>query len=118
MPVEPDNVIHRLAVGDDSAIAEIVERARTSDDVSTVVAAAVFAPGEHDALMARAAALAVTTRDRQVVAIAAAHLAGDADRVEDLARDHLADHPDSVLVAWITSASNHATDIRTREDRS
>ena len=54
--------------------------------------------------------MAVTTRDRQLVEIASAHLRGDADRVEDLARDHLSDHPDSVLVAWITSASNHATD--------
>ena len=116
MPAEPDNVIHQLAVGDAAAIAEIVERAHTSDDVTTVVAAALFAPADNDDLMARAAALAATTRDRQLVAIATAHLEGDADRVEDLARDHLADHPDSVLVAWITSASNHTT--RTREDPS
>jgi hypothetical protein len=58
--------------------------------------------------------LATTTRDRQLVEIAIAHLAGNAGRVDDLARDHLVDHPDSVLVAWITSKSNHA--IRTRED--
>ena len=45
----------------------------------------------------------MTTRDRQVVAIAVAHVAGDADRVDALARDHLVDHPDSVLVAWITA---------------
>jgi hypothetical protein len=47
---------------------------------------------------------AATTRDRQVVAIADAHLAGDADRVDALARDHLVDHPDSILVAWIAAA--------------
>lgn len=111
MPVEPENVIHRLVVGSEAAIAEIVERARASDDVTTVVAAAVFTPADDNILilMARAAALAVTTRDRQLVAIASAHLEGDADRVEDLARDHLADHPDSVLVAWITSVSNSAS---------
>ena len=111
MPAQPENVIHQLAVGDQAAIARIVQQAQTSNDVTTVVAAAFFAPAGSD-LMARAATLAVTTRDRQLVAIATAHLDGDADRVEDLARDHLADHPDSVLVAWITSASNHATDTR------
>jgi hypothetical protein len=115
MPTETDNVIHQLAAGA-AAIAEIVKRAHTSDDVTTVVAASLFAQDDRKHLMARAAALAVTTRDRQLVAIAAAHVEGDADRVEDLARDHLADHPDSVLVAWITSASNHTT--RTREDLS
>ena len=109
MPAEPENVIHQLAVGDEAAIAAIVEQARTSDDVTTVVAAALFTPADSD-LMARAASLAVTTRDRQLVAIADRPSRGDADRVEDLARDHLADHPDSVLVAWITSASNHDTD--------
>jgi hypothetical protein len=45
------------------------------------------------------------------VAIAAAHFEGDGARVNDLARDHLVDHPDSVLVAWI-SASNHTTASR------
>ena len=105
MPDEPENVIHRLAVGSETAIAEIVKQAHICNDVTTVVAAALFAPARDD-LMARAAALAATTRDRQLVAIATAHLDGDRDRVEDLARDHLTDHPDSVLVAWITSTSN------------
>jgi hypothetical protein len=108
MPVEPENVIHQLAVGDEAAIAEIVRRAEGSDDVTTVVAAALFTSGGSRDLMARAATLAATARDRQLVAIATAHLAGDDERVADLARDHLADHPDSVLVAWISSASNQA----------
>jgi hypothetical protein len=105
MPAEPDNVIHQLVVGGGAAIAEIIERAQTSDDVTTIVAAALFAsvPGE---LLHRAARVAETTRDRHVVAIAVAHVEGDADRVDALARDHLADHPDSVLVAWI-SANTH-----------
>jgi hypothetical protein len=112
MPSEPEQVIHQLAVGA-AAIAEIVERAHASDDVNTVVAAALFAPDDEQHLMDRAEALAVTTKDRQLVQIAAAHLRGDADRVKDLARDHLADHPDSVLVAWITSASTQAKPTRT-----
>ena len=83
--------------------------------MTTVVAAALFAPVPAD-LLRRAAAWRTTTRDRQVVAIAAAHLAGDADRVDALARDHLADHPDSVLVAWIT-ADTHPN-RHTRKDPS
>ena len=116
MRAERENVIHQLAVGGHAATAEIVERAHTSVDVTTVVAAALFTPADNDDLMERAAALAATTRDRQLVAIATAHLDGNADRVEDLARDHLADYPDSVLVAWITAASNHTN--RTRKDPS
>jgi hypothetical protein len=116
MPLEPDAVIHQLAVGDVDAIAEIVELAHTSDDVTTLVAAALFTP-DYDDLMARAASMAMTARDRQLVAIAVAHLQGDPDRVEDLARDHLADHPDSVLVAWITAANTRDT-TTTREDPS
>lgn len=102
MPAEPENVIHQLAVGGDAAIAAIVERAQTSVDVTTLVAAAMFAPVPGE-LLHRATGLAKTTRDRQVVAIAVAHVAGDADRVDALARDHLVDHPDSVLVAWISA---------------
>ncbi|QXC60662.1 hypothetical protein KSP35_20435 [Aquihabitans sp. G128] len=114
MPADPDNMIHELAVGGPAVVARIVGRARRSDDVTAVVAAAVFQPGGDPALMDRAAALAVSTRDRQLVSIALAHLDGDVDRVDDMARDHLVDHPDSVLVAWIAAASRQADP--TRED--
>jgi hypothetical protein len=112
MPAERDNVLHQLVVGDAAAIAEIVERARISEDVTTLVAAALFTLDGRNELIVRAESMAATAKDRQLVAIAAAHLAGDVDRVEDLARDHLADHPDSVLVAWITAAGNHAGTTR------
>ena len=56
----------------------------------------------------------MTTRDRQLVAIAAAHLDGDHDRVHTLARDHLADHPDHLLVAWI-AATAHRGEIMNRK---
>jgi hypothetical protein len=59
--------------------------------------------------MARAGALAATTRDRQLVAIAAAHLSGEDDLVDALARDHLVDHPDNVLVAWMAGVRHRAT---------
>ena len=34
---------------------------------------------------------------------ATAHLGDDADLLDALARDHLSDHPDHVLAAWIAS---------------
>jgi hypothetical protein len=104
----PTHLIHQLVVGDDAAIAAIVEAAHTSDDPMILVAAALFAP-DGDGLMARARAMAATTRDRQLVAIATAHLHGERDLVDALARDHLVDHPDNVLVAWIAGASHHDT---------
>lgn len=107
VPAEPADVIHQLAVGDAAAVAVIVERAGTSDDVTTLVAAALFA-ADPTYLLQRASSRATTTRDRQVVAIAAAHVAGDGELVDALARDHLTDHPTSVLVAWI-SAHTDAT---------
>jgi hypothetical protein len=101
----PDHLIHRLVVGDATAIAAIVDASRTSEDPIVLVAAALFAADGRD-LVARAAAHAATTRDRQLVAIAGAHLRGEHELVDALARDHLVDHPDNVLVAWIAGASH------------
>jgi hypothetical protein len=56
-------------------------------------------------LLARAKASAVTPRDRQTLAIAAAYLAGDLDRVDVLAREHLADHPANDLVVRIAACA-------------
>ena len=55
------------------------------------------------------AAVAASTRDRQLVAIAAAHRRGDGELVDALARDHLVDHPDSVLVAWMAGSHHNQT---------
>jgi hypothetical protein len=104
-PTRPEHLLHQLMVGDAAAIGAIVEASRTSDDPMILVAAALFAP-DADGLMARASRTATTTRDRQLVAIATAHLRSDHDLVDALARDHLVDHPDSVLVAWIAGASH------------
>jgi hypothetical protein len=105
MPTLPDQLLHRLVVGDAAATTAIVEASRTSDDPTILVAAALFAP-DGDGLMARAGDMAATTRDRQLVAVATAHLHGQHDLVDALARDHLVDHPDNVLVAWIAEASH------------
>jgi hypothetical protein len=106
---QPEQLIHQLVVGDAAAIAAIVEASRTSDDPMILVAAALFAP-DGDDLLAQAGQVATTTRDRQLVAIATAHLAGQDELVDALARDHLVDHPDSFLVAWIASASHRTTE--------
>ncbi|GAA1861746.1 hypothetical protein [Asanoa iriomotensis] len=95
-----DPLIRQLIGGDPAAAARLVEHARTSADPVLLVAAALVEP----AWLARAERAATSTRDRQLVAIAAAHLRGDRDRVDALARDHLADHPDNILVAWIAGA--------------
>jgi hypothetical protein len=102
-----EQLIHQLAVGDAAAIAEIVAAAQTSDEPMVLVAAALFAP-DGAGLMDRAGGMAATTRDRQLVAIAGAHLRGERELVDALAREHLVDHPDNVLVAWIAGAS-HST---------
>jgi phage tail sheath protein FI len=102
-----EHLLHRLLVGEGAAIAAIVAASRTSDDPTTLVAAALFASDGGD-LLARAAGIAATTRDRQLVAIATAHLRGEHDLVDALARDHLVDHPDNVLVAWIAGASHRS----------
>jgi len=104
----PEQLLRDLAVGDSAAIAAIVAESATSDDPLILVAAAQFAP-DAQGLLARAGRAATTTRDRQLVAIATAHLRGQRELVDALARDHLVDHPDNVLVAWIAGAS-HRTD--------
>jgi hypothetical protein len=109
-PTLPQHLLHRLAVGDAAAIAAIVEESRTSEDATILIAAALFARTDRDALLARAAVIASTTRDRQLVVIATAHLRGERERVDALARDHLVDHPDNVLVAWIADRSLNAVD--------
>jgi hypothetical protein len=109
-PAHPEALIHQLVVGDAAAIAAIVEASRTSDDPVILVAAALFAP-DGDGLIARAGEMAATTRERQLVAIATAHLRGERDLVDALARDHLVDHPDNVLVAWIAGASHSTKEL-------
>ena len=108
-----DELLRRLVTGDPAAIAALAEAARSSDDPAILAAAALHAP-DGERLLARAESLASTTRDRQLVAIAAAHRRGDRELVDALARDHLVDHPGSVLVAWIADESNHRLPFQSR----
>ncbi len=99
---DPQQLLHQLAVGEPAYVTALVEEFRSSDDATTVAVVALFAPGADD-LLRRARGLAQTTRERQIVTIAAAHLRGAHELVNALARDHLTDHPDSVVVAWIAA---------------
>jgi hypothetical protein len=110
-PAHPRDLLRRLIAGDDAAIAAIVEASRTSDDPLILVAAALFA-ADGERLLARAQGIAATTRDRQLVVIAGAHRRGERELVDALARDHLVDHPDNVLVAWIADASHRQRPIK------
>jgi hypothetical protein len=102
MPTDIEVLLRRLIGGDETAPAEILERAETDDSPGLLVAAALVTD-EPTGLLARAAKSATTTRDRQLVAIATAHLDDDSDLLDALVRDHLSDHPDNVLAAWIAA---------------
>ncbi len=101
MTEDTDLLLLRMIGGDRAAGSEVVDRAATSVSPRVLVAAAVLT-GEH-AELARATGCAVTTRDRQLVAVAAAHLDGDEDLLDALVRDHLSDYPDNLLAAWIAA---------------
>lgn len=59
--------------------------------------------------LSRATDLATTTRDRQLVALARAHLDGAADLFDGLVRDHLSTYPDHLLAAWIATRRPRST---------
>lgn len=91
----------------DQLILELSPGSLATPDIPVLVAAALLGASPAD-LLTEASKLATTTADRQFVAIAAAHLAGDHDRVDALARDHLLDHAARPLLVWILDRS-HAT---------
>ncbi len=101
---DPRELVRQLIVGDDAAADVVLRLARTSDEPLVLVVAALTRPAETG-LLVRALRLASTPRDRQVIAVASAFLAGESDRVQALAREHLLDHPDSVLVAWLAASA-------------
>jgi len=94
-----DLLLRRLIGGEGAARVQILWLAPTTTSPVLLVAAAII--DDSPELLLRASQAAKTTRDRQLVAIATAHLHDDADLLDALARDHLSDHPDNLLVAWI-----------------
>jgi hypothetical protein len=112
-------LLTRLVRGDPAAVAEVLHRAAADRSPALLVAAALVTL-DHPTLdgttedgaaprglLERAGRHAVTTRDRQLVAIAAARLDDDEDLVGALVGDHLSDHPDSILAAWIAAGPDH-----------
>ena len=101
-----DQLIRQAIAGNAEAIAWLSARAQRSDDPTLLVMAALLAvPSTGQLLVDRAAAAATYREERQVVAIARAHLAGDRELVDALARDHLVDFPGSYVVAWVASGA-------------
>jgi hypothetical protein len=92
-------LLHRLVGGDPRAASEVIALAPTTTSASVLVAAAMLA--RDVAHLTRAANLATGTRERQLVVLAQAHLEGNTSLLDVLIRDHLADHPDHLLAAWI-----------------
>lgn len=99
MPDDNTALIRRLIGGHPDAPAEILGLALQSSSTPLLVAAALLAGDPR--LLIRAVQHASTTRDRQLVALAEAHLRGNADLLQVLVRDHLSEHPDNLLAAWI-----------------
>jgi hypothetical protein len=99
--VQDDNtaLLHRLIGDHPDAPSEIVGLAANSTSTPLLVAAALVTG--DPTLLAEAAQQATTTRDRQLVALAEAHLRGNADLLHVLVRDHLSEYPDNLLAAWI-----------------
>ena len=77
----------------------------TRGDTETLIRQLISSdPTEAAQILEQATGLAGTTRERQLLAIAAAHLAGETDRADFLAREHLVDYPDSTFAAWVAAA--------------
>lgn len=94
-----DIVIRQAIGGDLAATAWIVAQADHSESPLVITMAALLE--RRTGRLGRALSAASTSRDRQVVEIARADLDGNSELVDALARDHLVDFPDSLIVAWI-----------------
>jgi len=96
-----DTTIRQAIGGDARAISWILSQADTIDDAVVISMAALLE--RRPEWLTRAEEAAATSRDRQVVAVARAHLDGESELVDALARDHLVEYPDSLIVSWIAS---------------
>lgn len=103
-----------MIADDSAAIRVVLDRARSSEDPSLLVVAAVL--GQDGTALTRAETYARTTRDRLLVALAASWLTGDRDQLDAHARDILADHPDHLLAAWIAGRPHPDTPVVTTKE--
>jgi hypothetical protein len=98
-PSDEAAVLLRLVGGDPSAADEVLALVPGTGSASLLAVAALLSA--DPSLLVRAERAATEPRERQLVALADAHLRGRADLLDGLARDHLAEHPDNLLAAWI-----------------
>ena len=97
-----EQALLRLLVGGDAAATDrVLALAADTRSVAVLVAAAVVTGSAVP--LGRAAGLATSTRDRQLVALAEARLSAGDDVFDALVRDHLADYPDQLLAAWMAA---------------
>lgn len=93
-------------IGGDPLGIDLVRRASRAYPQSVEIQAALaIGSGASSEPLARAEALASTRRDRQQVAIVKEYLSGEAGRARLLARQHLAEFPDDILVSWLVRRS-------------
>jgi hypothetical protein len=96
-----DEMMRRTIGGDLEAAEWIANQSSAADGIAVLVVSALVT-GDATRLD-RARATATTSRDRQLVEIAQAHLDARTDQVDALAREHLVDFPDNLVVAWIAA---------------
>jgi hypothetical protein len=101
--VRDGDLVRRLVGGDEEAVDAVLAAAPESESASLLVAAGLVARDASH--LRRAAGLATTPRERQLVALAEADLRGETDLLDALVREHLAEHPDHLLAAWIAGRS-------------
>jgi hypothetical protein len=106
---ETTALLLRLIGGDPRAVDEVLTLAAVTDDPSVLVAAGLLAA--DDSYLERAGERAVTVRERQLVVLARAHLSHQPQLFDALVRDHLAEHPDHLLAAWI-AGQHHLTPVQ------
>ncbi len=100
-----DDAIARLIGGDPLATDLIRSAALAYADRVEIHAALALVADDPVPGLARALELATTRHDRQHVAIIDAHLTGTAERTRILARQHLAEFPDDVVISWLLRRS-------------
>ena len=83
----------------------------TDDELLQALVVVAVRSGRVDLLDTAAA---VTVRQRQLVALARLHLAGDDERFDALVRDHLSEHPDHVVAAWLAAVHRTTTTTERR----
>jgi hypothetical protein len=96
------SVIARLVGGDPLAPVLIRAAAEGHPRSFAALSALAIIDGDPDGVR-RAQRLARTRRERQHGAVIEEYLTGASDRARLLAREHLAEFPDDIVISWLVS---------------